>query len=357
MVRVMVVSPALLDLCKTTTPCVAAVLAAIIIVTPHHVHALSLAPTLAMSGRPIVALEKPVDHIGLFMEALAASTTTNTGEPGVVDRVIAGGSATATAPDAPVAVEDSSNAAPKSRVVGGADPYFERWQKDADERLKEENAAKNPEKHPLAAAHSDMAVVVCEAGCGTPKDEIVYIAAVVPAVVPDKEFEPSSSESGAAKPATSEEAPCIAGCYSRSQRSLPVPRRHAAAAVVPKAANTNIIYAARRAARHVERRAFTKAVALASSHRPVKARARSQAAHNGAIVEYRDDHRQHAKNNVPTGSVSKGKIRRQAAALKSWRAKVTYAVPRPHRRDVVQRVIERSKHVTVRSKYARYVAR
>lgn len=103
-------------------------------------------------------------------------------------------------------------------TVADADPNFARWQRDADERLKQENSTSTPKQHPFALAHPDKSIVVCEAGCGpTTKDEIVYMEAVVPAVLPQLSgrLEPDSSlrTDPAAVGLQDGELPCLAGCY------------------------------------------------------------------------------------------------------------------------------------------------
>lgn len=105
---------------------------------------------------------------------------------------------------------------PRVILLADADPNFERWQRDANERLKHEKARTTPKLHPLAAAHPAKSVVVCEAGCGlTTKDEIVYIAPVVPAVVQASPSDDDSIDPAAANLADGE-LPCIAGCYAHT---------------------------------------------------------------------------------------------------------------------------------------------
>lgn len=103
-------------------------------------------------------------------------------------------------------------AAPSIRQADAPDDYYARR---AKEMLKADGSASDAPPHPLAAAHPDKFVVVCEAGCknGAPA-EIVYAAPrsaaateIVSAMVP-------STSSGSA-PAGHEDLgiACVAGCY------------------------------------------------------------------------------------------------------------------------------------------------
>lgn len=116
-------------------------------------------------------------------------------------------------------VPEQTAAVPNPSVVflAEVDPNFDRWQRDANEHLKQEHARNAPKLHPLAAAHPTKSVVVCEAGCGkSTADQIVYIAPVVPAVL----MTASSDADGPPEPAAANlgdgELACVAGCYVRT---------------------------------------------------------------------------------------------------------------------------------------------
>lgn len=106
---------------------------------------------------------------------------------------------------------------PRTILLADVDPNFARWQRDANERLKHEQARSTPKQHPLAAAHPAKSVVVCEAGCGTTTaDSIVYIEPVVPAVLPVVSSDVDGVSDPAAATLADGELPCIAGCYART---------------------------------------------------------------------------------------------------------------------------------------------
>jgi hypothetical protein len=190
------------------------------------------APTEAgeVRQRSIVALATPADVTTSFLNLFAATDA----EPGAarprsgMRDMVRRALGVPTADGAARKWSDASLDKPaedfRQIVIAQVDPHFERWQKDANERLKEEKALRTVKPHPLAEAHPDKAVVVCEAGCRTPKDEVVYIAAIVPAVEPPRTYESTSSQ-----PATVDEGnlPCIAGCYEKPERNKPSPRRNA----------------------------------------------------------------------------------------------------------------------------------
>lgn len=108
-------------------------------------------------------------------------------------------------------------------IVADADTDFAHRQRDADERLKEEQAKSTPTLHPLAAAHPTKSVVICEAGCGaTTIDEIVYFEPAVAAALPvtpagdaDGRLSSDIADPAAANLADGE-LPCIAGCYAHN---------------------------------------------------------------------------------------------------------------------------------------------
>lgn len=104
--------------------------------------------------------------------------------------------------------EKSAKAKPGSR-----DDYYAKRAKDM---LKADEQAADMTPHPLAAAHPDKYVVVCEAGCGPDKGaKIVYMAprpdtevATISSMVPTS----SSGEAGAAAE-DDNTITCTAGCY------------------------------------------------------------------------------------------------------------------------------------------------
>lgn len=157
-------------------------------------------------------------------------------------------------------------------LVADVDPNFERWQRGANERLKNEQAKNTPTLHPLAAAHPAKSVVVCEAGCGgSTTDEIVYLAPIVPAVLTaspasdaDNKITPATADPAAAALADGE-LPCIAGCYARQANDA---YHHP---------NQN----GRVGDSSTSRGASETAIVLTS------APSRTQAGHNGGIVERR----------------------------------------------------------------------
>jgi hypothetical protein len=217
----------------------AALMVAGTVLVPAASHARDIVPSI----RPIVALKEPaarLDSFILLLDTAGAADTAGrdafkhhffeqkTADAGIAPPPPGAGAAApvSVSPAAPAPAIDEPPTDSSSDSSGNAssaksDPNFDRWQKDANDRLKEEDAVKESTPHPLAAANPGKSVVVCEAGCRTSKDEIVYIAAVVQADVPDKKFEPNAANPDEGS------VPCIAGCYDRDEPQLPASRPHA----------------------------------------------------------------------------------------------------------------------------------
>jgi hypothetical protein len=311
----------------------AVALAGALAVTPSLTHSDEIKPSV----RPIVALDQPRDEIDVFMDTFGTMDATSVEGSAEFERHFL-----KLSPDtlsAASAFDAVSAPDKRSILMVDADPNFERWQKDADERLKEENSAKTPPMHPLAAANPGKSVVVCEAGCATTKDEVVYIADVVPAVLPEGKFEPSSS-TGAA-PLDEGSVPCIAGCYERPEKSKTAPRRNAenrdtapkvyVAAVTSAPATIGVVITPRRPV-HIK---IQKPAAI-HSHR-------IQVGLNGAIIERRSAIRPKtaavhiqspAPGHTPDHALgpNHGLNHVRQAASHSWRATVSYALPHVPRR-------------------------
>lgn len=102
-----------------------------------------------------------------------------------------------------------------------ADPNFDKWQRDANEKLKHEVDLTKRRENPLALAHPDSFVVACEAGCRDPKDHIIYM--VLKTAASTRRLDVASSEVAqvstplqkAPAPVLEDEGslPCVAGCY------------------------------------------------------------------------------------------------------------------------------------------------
>ncbi len=307
------------------TPLLMAVLAASVAASPDAVRAENAGAPSA-SARSIVAIAAAANDVLAFMHEIDAATGAKAVR-GLVRSTVGGPSSTgaptgsssprSTVPDVPAAQQ-------RQLTPADGDPNFVRWQKDADERLKAEKSLAIAKPHPLMLAHPDKSVVVCEAGCRTPKDEIVYIAAYVPAVAPARTFEPASSgavsapaQAPATEPASDAELPCIAGCYEKPQRNMPPPRRSAA---VPDAAPP-VLTAASPDVRMI-------AAAVIKAIRPAKTKPAAervvtyrQIGFNGAIVQVRST----GPSKKIERAALKSKIRH--AALSGWRAKVSAAKP------------------------------
>lgn len=209
-------------------PLIAAVLAAGFL-QPSAVRA----DEVPRAARSVVKLSAARDEIASFMQFFAAAETDRASVRGLMRRALG-------VPPKPATSQSNERAPDKSMspvqqlISSDADPYFERWQKDANEKLEQEKAIRTVKQHPLALANPDKMVVVCEAGCRTPKDEIVYIAALIPAVEPPRKFDPTSS--GASAPVDEGHMPCIAGCYEKPERNKPAaPARKADLKETPSA--------------------------------------------------------------------------------------------------------------------------
>ncbi|NOT70294.1 MAG: hypothetical protein HOP09_03125 [Hyphomicrobium sp.] len=249
--------------------------------------------------RPVVEVAQPDGPRDSLMHFLAALE----GDAGTSAFNRAFGIAKAALTDQPAPAADIAPPGPRMIMVAAADPYFDRWQKDANERLKEEASGKKFVLHPLQAATPDVSVIVCEAGCRTLKDEVVYTAAYVPAVPPARTFEPASSPPNAgpaAEPALDEGSlPCIAGCYERPERPASSPRRqaglHDGERTVVSASGV------------VEKRVpppqlITGAIApLTVAATPGRAVRAQQIGYNGAIVEVRPEQRKSVRTGFHKG--------------------------------------------------------
>lgn len=188
--------------------------------------------------RSVVALDAgsgPVAHdAGAVAAKFAAMFIDGASDiaPTIRAMVSGGGRPPSPMPSSSAPYSPPSSGGRETVIMGpDADPNFARWHKDAQEKLKAEGKVGTVKPHPLALAHPGKMVVVCEAGCRTPKDEIVYIASLVPAVLPADQTGGSleATSSGGASAAASEvgEVTCIAGCYVRPERAKPEPRRRA----------------------------------------------------------------------------------------------------------------------------------
>jgi hypothetical protein len=317
---------------KLHLACPAVFMAAGLVLVPALSHARDIVPSI----RPVVALKETATRLDQFLLLLESP-----GQSGSEERLAfkqhffaqknADGSvpppprppaaAAAPANESPAvaapAKDDSATepSADTSNSAAKPDPNFDRWQKDANERLKEENAIKEPPPHPLATANPGKSVVVCEAGCRTPKDEIVYIAEVVAAVVPEKKFEPNSANPDDGS------APCIAGCYDRDEpkpsarhsRAKTATIVHAAAAVTDEKVYHRVVPAS----------APAKLAGSVILSRFGKYH-RTQLAQNGAIVE---GHRHVSTRSVIRQPSAKTRSRASALSRKkipgSWRAHIT----------------------------------
>ena len=122
---------------------------------------------------------------------------------------------------APTPETPAAETAPVMPEKSRADPNFQKWQSDADEKLKREVDVMKRKESPLALAHPDSFVVVCEAGCREPKDHIIYM--VLKTAASTRRLDVASSEAAEASiPSQASLAvedpgslPCVAGCYDR----------------------------------------------------------------------------------------------------------------------------------------------
>lgn len=107
-------------------------------------------------------------------------------------------------------------------MVAPGDPFFPRWQSAANERLAAENGGPARIRHPLSAADPGQAVVICEAGCKSSVDEIVYAAPRTPAAHEPGETSPETTSSVvlaavASRPTHNGAFECLAGCYGEAE--------------------------------------------------------------------------------------------------------------------------------------------
>ena len=113
-------------------------------------------------------------------------------------------------------------------VIAEADPYYDKWQEDANERLKQERALGMRKEHPLAAEHPGSYVTVCEAGCRGAPDQIVSMVVKTASIdVPARPYVPADASAEAAAGAASVQPvqqqdqntiECVAGCYDRPKK-------------------------------------------------------------------------------------------------------------------------------------------
>ena len=230
---------------------------------------------------------------------------------------------------------DKSQPVLQSILVVEADPYYERWQKDANERLKQEKATLTSKTHPLAASNPDKSVVVCEAGCRTKEDEIVYIATAYSAVTEQAKFTPSSSSSTTGEtiePLDKDSVPCIAGCYG------PPPVSHRMVEK-PKAAS-------------IEQAPVVASEPRRPAH-PYRIRAakgRTQFAVNGAIVgPVRVARVKAIRNPLARRIAAKVRAAKFAPVIDAWHTKVTRAVGAPSASPAVAGTVKASTPKTRRA--------
>ena len=317
---------------RTATPLVAVSMAAAVLSGPRLVDVHAAAPKV-MS---IVALSDAASGLDRFVQLLAANE-----QPALLDRGFferAFGIAKPKKPDAvtTASLPDKPSGGLKQIMVADADPYFERWQKDANERPKQENSVRTVKEHPLAAANPGKSVVVCEAGCRGDIDEIVYIAAPVSARPTSALLQVSSSDGNAdpanAQPAaTSESIPCIAGCYDEPEVPARVTHRHAAAEAAPparKADAVRLMFARHNISRRKPVLAGTKGI-------------RSHIGYNGAIVETPKRAAKAVQHATKRSTVTPKLL--QIAGLRGWRTKVVPFVPPVQRRSGLVRAVKHAK--------------
>jgi hypothetical protein len=310
------------------------------VVLPGVIQAREIVPSI----RPIVALNEPkaqLDSFMLLFDAPAAAGSVernafkhqffeqkNVDADGAVPpppRPAAGAASPAAETPAEAAPASANSSAEQSTDTSNAaakpDPNFDRWQKDANDRLKEENAVKDPDPHPLAAANPGKNVVVCEAGCRTTKDEIVYIAAVVRSDVTDKKFEPSSANKDDGS------VPCVAGCYDRDEPKRPVSRQRAEIAHPFRVA-------AKDGADEIVSHVVTEHTPKIKLHDRIASKIapkghRAQFGRNGAIVESR---RLSRSAELLRRTQAKSSVLHGKKVASSWRAHITRDATQHQRR-------------------------
>lgn len=302
------------------------------------------------SVKSIVAREHPMDTLAGFFAAIDASS----GDSGSFFRSVFGGTQAITVPKKSVA-GDQPESSVRIVMAGEVDPRFEQWQKHADERLKQEKANTVLKQHPLALANPDKSVVVCEAGCRTTKDEIVYIAAVVPAVLPvastGGEFEPNSSNAApdpAAAGLEEGELPCIAGCYDPPKRKSAPARRtteHREPPARPAKAERRIAVAKAQPVTpppvRVAALAPVEHASAGAQSAIIAARIRSrlQVGHNGAIIE------QPQTESTRLAKVEQAPSARQTSLInQSWRTTIVFAHGHEPKRTSVAGELHQSRH-------------
>jgi hypothetical protein len=246
----------------------------------------TLAAEASFPLKTIVARDKQVDALAKIFSVFDAGA----GDEAAHIRQILGRLLPAKASKTPAVLEE-----PESRIVflmaAGNDPRFKQWQKDADERLKQEAADTAFKQHPFAIAHPDQSVVVCEAGCLIPDDEIVYLAAIVPArlltVLSDEQADPVSSAGTlvtAALTLESSDLSCVAGCYDRPKPSISAAGSRTKRDIpTPLSERTDTLHAQANERLPLAQR-FTHSLDVTLSD---CIRSRLQIGHNGAIIEQR----------------------------------------------------------------------
>lgn len=329
--------------------------------------------------RPVVVIGKADtahDSIMHFLAAIEgeptkALSTAGKTQAGYFSRAFFAGAANGDS--AANAVVEKAEPGPRIIIIAAADPYYERWQRDANERLKAEGAAQTIKQHPLAAAHPDKSVIVCEAGCSGRKDEVVYMAAYVPAVAPPRTFEPAASGNGSEGPAAQSEGdddslPCIAGCYERPEPSYASRRRQAE---TQEQAPVAPVAPVKLADAHFNP-VITGAITPLSEPPQVIAKAqRFQLCSNGAIIEQaaalpdgalKVKAAQRILKSVKAAQAARLKTQvLKAAVLMGWQAKVTraepQAAPRLQHRTPGLRAFKNARHVIRPQRYARIARR
>ncbi|MEQ1653525.1 MAG: hypothetical protein ABL897_13630 [Hyphomicrobium sp.] len=329
--------------------------------------------------RPVVAIGKADtvrDSIMHFLAAIEeeqtkAPSTAGATQAGYFSRAFFAGAANGDS--TANAVTEKAEPGPRIIIVAAADPYYERWQRDANERLKAEGVAQIVKQHPLAAAHPDKSVIVCEAGCSSRKDEVVYMAAYVPAVAPPRTFEPAASGNGSDGSAAQSEAdddslPCIAGCYDRPEPSYASRRRQAETQEQAPAAPIAPVKLADAQSNPVVTGAITP---LREPPQVIAKAQRFQLCSNGAIIEQaaalprgvlKVKAAQHILRSVKAAQAARLKTKiLKTAVLTGWQAKVTRAEPQTARRyqhrTPVLRAFKNTRHAIRPQRYARIVRR
>ena len=191
-------------------------------------------------------------------------------------------------------------------MIADADTNYARWQKNADEKLRQESDIRTVKEHPLATANPDSYVTVCEAGCRGAPDQIVYSVikteaasaagrGYVPTGATGADEAQSSDETTRAVPVAigsvedQSSIMCVAGCYES-------PKVHRARPV----AGTGTTEPSRKP--------------VTAGNLQLRA---PQLTHNGAIVEARTGATRAASVKAITRAISA-----RLTAKSAWRAKV-----------------------------------